>query len=50
MTSAVKLKTPKTGPTMTSAAKPMMNTVAQPVSITNKKLYIHILSEYFEEY
>ena len=37
MTSAVKLKTPKTGPAMTSAAKPKTKTVAQPVSITNKK-------------
>ena len=32
---------------MTSAAKPMMNTVAQPVSIRNKKSYIRTLSEYF---
>ena len=37
MTSAVKLKIPKTGPAMTSAAKPMTKTVAQPVSIMNKK-------------
>ena len=37
MTSAVKPKTPKTGPAMTSAAKPMMKTVAQPIGIMNKK-------------
>ena len=36
MTSAVKLKTPKTEPAITSAAKPMMKTVAQPISIMNK--------------
>ena len=42
MTSAVKPKMPKTGPAMASAVKPMMKTVAQPISIMNKKsIYLY---------